>query len=195
MADRTMLTVPGHGGSGAGHWQTLWEEENPAIKRVEQRDWDNPELEDWLAKLSVEIAACDQPPVLIAHSLGCATVAHLAQRHPAAAAAALLVSPADVEIIAEWYPELAGFSPMPRARLPFPTIVVVSSDDPYVTVERAREFAESWGAELVRVEGAGHINVDSGHGPWPEGNALLRNLIDSLQPPPGSRAGPDGPTS
>jgi predicted alpha/beta hydrolase family esterase len=147
---------------------------------VEQRDWDNPELEDWLAKLTVEIAACDQPPVLIAHSLGCATVAHLAGRESRAAAAALLVSPADVEIVADWYPELAAFSPMPCARLECPTIVVASSDDPYVTAARAREFAESWGAELVTVEAAGHINVDSGHGPWPEGKAILQRLLDSL---------------
>ena len=99
---------------------------------------------------------------------------------PAAAAGALLVSPADVEIIAEWYPELAAFSPMPCSRLEFPTIVVASSDDPYVACERAGEFAESWGAELVTVEAGGHINVESGHGPWPEGKAILQRLLDRI---------------
>jgi predicted alpha/beta hydrolase family esterase len=175
-----MLMIPGYGGSGAGHWQTLWEHENPAIRRVEQSDWDNPELEAWVSNLAGEITACDRPPVLIAHSLGCATVAHFAAREPRSLAGALLVAPVDLEIIADWYPELAGFSPMPFARLEFPTIVVASSDDMYVTVDRAREFADSWGAEFVTVEGGGHINVDSGHGPWPEGKALLQRLIASL---------------
>jgi len=180
MTNRTILMLPGHGGSGPGHWQTIWEEETPAIKRVDQRDWDSPVLDEWLTTLAGEVAACAAAPVLIAHSLGCATVAHLAEREPRAVAAALLVSPADVEIIAEWYPELAAFSPMPRSRLEFPTIVVASSDDPYVTTERAGEFAESWGAELVTLEEAGHINVESGHGPWPEGRAILQRLLDVI---------------
>ena len=56
---------------------------------------------------------------------------------------------------------------------------MASSDDPYVEPTRAAEIAVSWGAELVALQGAGHINVEAGHGPWPEGRQLLERLSAS----------------
>ncbi|MFN7855576.1 MAG: alpha/beta hydrolase, partial [Acidovorax sp.] len=32
------------------------------------------------------------------------------------------------------------------------------------------------GSEFVRMQNAGHINIDSGHGEWPLGWALLQSL-------------------
>jgi predicted alpha/beta hydrolase family esterase len=82
----------------------------------------------------------------------------------------LLVGPSDTE--APVYPPgPSGFAPMPR--LPFSSLVVTSRDDIYVSPARARDFAASWGSEVVAIGPAGHINAASGHGPWPEGLALL----------------------
>lgn len=171
-----MLILPGFGGSGDDHWQTIWEQRNPGYRRVEQRDWDSPDLVEWLDRLERCVGECDEPPVLVAHSLACALIAHFARAHGDDVAAALLVSPADVDEISEFYTELASFAPMPLAPLPFPTTVVASSDDLYVLEKRARLFADSWGSELVMLEGVGHINAESNLGAWDTGSELLSQL-------------------
>ena len=65
---------------------------------------------------------------------------------------------------------------MPLRRLPFPSVLVASTDDPYVTEERARTFAEAWGSRFVSAGDVGHINSQSGLGDWPAGFALLQEL-------------------
>jgi predicted alpha/beta hydrolase family esterase len=62
---------------------------------------------------------------------------------------------------------------MHLVRLPFPSVVVLSSDDRYVSVERGRAFAAAWGSEVVELGAAGHINAASGYGPWPDGATLI----------------------
>jgi uncharacterized protein len=85
------------------------------------------------------------------------------------------VAPSDPE--AKSYPEgPTGFAPMPRNRLGFPSIVVASRNDRYVTLARAREFADAWGSRFVDIGDAGHINTESGLGDWPYGLALLEEL-------------------
>jgi hypothetical protein len=91
----------------------------------------------------------------------------------------LLVAPSDTE--ADSYPPgTTGFTPMSTQRLPFPTIMVASTNDPYVTPERAKAFGQAWGSEVVWIENAGHINGQSGYGPWPEGVELLFKLTGNL---------------
>jgi len=55
--------------------------------------------------------------------------------------------------------------------------VVASTNDPFATLDRAKTFTGAWGSELVLVESADHINAASGHGPWPEGERLLKQLM------------------
>ncbi len=116
--------------------------------------------------------------VLAGHSLACTTIAHYAAKHAdceGRVAAAFLVAPSDVE--APTYPPgSSGFDPMPLQKLPFPSVLVASTDDPFVTLERAELFARSWGSRLITIANAGHINTASGHGPWPEGEAWLEQL-------------------
>ncbi|MBP8808168.1 MAG: alpha/beta hydrolase [Kofleriaceae bacterium] len=177
---RPRLFVPGWGGSGPEHWQTRWQAQMRGARRVEMPDWFAPARGPWLAALDRAVAAIirdtGQRPIAIAHSLGCIAVAAWAaeQRVPGLAGA-LLVAPSDVER-ADAAAVLREFGPVPRARLGFPAQVVVSDDDPYVELARARAFAEAWGAGLTVVPGAGHLNVASGHGEWPAGLELLRQL-------------------
>lgn len=175
-----VLTVAGLWNSGAEHWQTCWERERGDCARVQQDDWDRPKRADWVARLEEAVAAADGPVVLAAHSLGCATVAHWAAASAPAVRAkvigALLVAPSDVE--APMYPAgVEGFAPMPLAPLPFPTIVVASTNDEYVTVDRAAEFARAWGARLQTAGALGHINSSSRLEMWPQGQAWLDELI------------------
>lgn len=172
--------MPGFGGSGPGHWQTVWQRDLAQARRVEQADWDAPRLGAWLATLK---GASDAAPgsVIVAHSLGCILLAHLLAERPAApVAAALLVAPADVESRCPAYEALREFAPIPLRRLPFPSTVVASSDDPFVSIERAAIFAERWGAPMIDIGPYGHVNVDAGFGPWPEGRAILDRLVRGL---------------
>ena len=92
------------------------------------------------------------------------------------AVACLHVAPADVDSPAHTADEVRNFSPIPLVRLPFPSIVVASTNDPFVTPARAATFARAWGSRLVTFERAGHLNADAGFGPWPEGRRLLAEL-------------------
>lgn len=175
-SDLVVLTVPGYTGSGPQHWQTLWEREHPEYRRVEQEDWDRPELDGWVETLDRSIRQQDGPVVLVGHSCGAVTVVHWAVRHRAGpVVAALLVAPADADAPGA-LEAVRVFAPMPTLRLPFPTSLVTSDDDPHLRLERARELARCWGSHLEIVPGGGHLNTASGHGPWPEGKRLLAEL-------------------
>ena len=175
----SVLIIPGLGDSGPQHWQSLRQASHPEYQRVRQADWEHPSCSDWVSNLDAAISATSRPVVLVAHSMGCIAVVHWAATTGNAnkrAAAALLVSPPDVE--AETIPVgPTEFAPCPLIRLPFKSIVVASTNDPFATLERARFFAEAWGSESVILKSAGHINAASGYGPWPDGERLLEKLI------------------
>ncbi len=140
----------------------------------------------WVASLSRAIVEAGQPVVVVAHSLGCMATVHLPGEVQALIRGALLVAPADPERRAV----LSDFAPVPYAPLPYRSIVVASSNDPFCPVRLAGAYARAWGSELVRMQNAGHINVESGHGEWPLGLALLQSLVGDLS----LGAGSVGPT-
>ncbi len=172
------LIVPGIGNSGPRHWQTLWEGQHPHWRRVQQRDWDCPDREVWLQGLEAAMAVAPVPTVLIAHSMGCLLVAHWAERSSIPVRAALLVAPPDPAAPA-FPPAARGFERVPSGRLPFPSLVAASSDDPFGSVEYAKRCATDWGSAFVEVGALGHINAESNLGDWPAGLALLERLLAS----------------
>jgi predicted alpha/beta hydrolase family esterase len=181
------LIIPGWQGSSADHWQSHWQQTLPNGTRVEQRDWLNPNREDWVAELQRSIASDPRPTILIAHSLGCITVAHWAANAPVEllrrVRGALLVAPADVER-ANCPPALQNFAPIPSQNLPFPSQLVGSDNDSAASAARAIELARRWGSDVAIISGAGHINVKSGHRQWDQGFAYLyrlQNRIEHLQ--------------
>jgi predicted alpha/beta hydrolase family esterase len=177
MAKARVLIIPGFGGSGAEHWQTLWEERY-GYERVVQDDWDHPKPEAWIPRLEEAVNRSPDPVVLVAHSLGCALVALWAPRAPANRVVGFLaVAPADVDSEMHTPDEVRCFAPLPLAPLPFPTILVASRTDPYVRFVRAQEMAQGWGARLVDVGRLGHINVDSDVRDWPDGHRLVEELL------------------
>lgn len=175
----TILIVPGWQNSGPGHWQTLWQRKHPEFMRVEQRDWERPMRAEWVATLDAAVASVGGPVALVAHSLGCITVAHWAAQAPETAravAGALLVAPPDITRT-DNIPADAGFAPAPQTPLPFRSILVASENDPYCDYEDSRRLAAAWGSQFVSLGAAGHINTDAGYGPWPAGEALLASLL------------------
>ena len=178
------LIVPGWQGSADDHWQSHWQRSLPNSARVEQQDWVTPNCEDWLQALELQVVADPRPAILIAHSLGCVTVARWAASAPVTSLrrvrGALLVAPADVERVG--CPEaLRNFSPIPRHLLPFPSQLVSSDNDTAVSSARAIELARDWGSEAAILSGAGHINVKSGHQRWEQGFAYLFRLQSRIE--------------
>ncbi|WFR66036.1 alpha/beta hydrolase [Curtobacterium flaccumfaciens] len=184
MGDR-----PGIWNSGPDHWQSLWQDEREAdargdVVRIEPTSWSAPDPDDWTAAITRAVASFDEPPVLVAHSLGVLAVADwLQQDVPASAAGAFLVAPPDP--LGQGYPlAAAGFTapsgPVGRAAPAVPTRMVVSDDDPYCSVDRALAFAGALGADVVRVGALGHVNVASGIGAWRSGRSLLEDFEGRL---------------
>jgi uncharacterized protein len=191
MNSLTTLILPGLGNSSPQHWQSYWERQDPTCQRVIQAEWDAPHCTDWVTTLGAAVAtvaAAHGQVVLVAHSSSCALVAqwvrHAAGTNMASVRGALLVAPSDPD--GPNYPVgPTGFGPMPLERLPFPSIVVASTDDMYVTFEQARAYADAWGSTFVSAGPAGHVNTASGLGSWPAGYALLDSLRDrSSRPAP-----------
>jgi predicted alpha/beta hydrolase family esterase len=162
---------------------TLWEQVHLEYQRVEQRDWDVPDRTEWVTTLDAAIGAASTPPILVAHSLGCITIAHWVAeqsgRYADRIAGAMLVAPADLD--AETAPEVVrGFRPIPLVPFKFPHVIVASRTDRYLTFERATELARAWGGSLVDAGDAGHLNTDAGYGAWPAGERILMELQASV---------------
>ena len=167
-----VLILPGWQNSGATHWQSRWQALH-GFERVVQSDWDWPRRGDWMARLEETLLADPRPTALVAHSLGCHLVAAWAA-HSALQAhitGALLVAPPDVGR-EDLPPQLSNWRGAVRQRLPFPAVLVYSSDDPFCDPAASLALAASWGAEAVSLGAAGHINGDSGLGDWPRGPGL-----------------------
>lgn len=175
MFQSTILTVPGIGGSGPTHWQTLWEKEYGFI-RVEQRDWDTPDCAEWVETINNYVGQFHPANlILVAHSAACVATLHWVEKHQVTIKGVLLVAPADADTTS--FPGgTIGFAPMPLIKLPFPSIVVTSSNDHFVTLQRAKQFADAWGSQFINIGEAGHINVASGFGEWEQGLMILKQL-------------------
>ena len=171
-----ILILPGLGNSGPEHWQSWLEARLPDAHRVEQRDWDHPDRMSWIAALERDVGAHDAAVLLVGHSLGAMTTVHWAMPGDRRAVGALLVAPTDPESPTASQASRT-FRRVPMRPLPFPSIVVASSDDTHVSLDRAREFARAWGSRFVELEEAGHINAESGFGPWPLSEELVGELL------------------
>jgi predicted alpha/beta hydrolase family esterase len=181
----TVLIVPGLRDHVPEHWQTHLERKLPRTIAVPRMDRDAPErlsCAAWIGALDQSLARIDGPVVLVAHSAGVAIVAHWARRHSRPIEGALLATPPDFESpLPGGYPTLDtlrenGWTPMPRRRLPFPSIVAASTNDPLGQFDRIADLALQWGSRLVDLGAVGHLNPASGFGEWPQAEALVREL-------------------
>jgi len=175
-----VLILPGYLGSGPAHWQSWLERQLPEARRVEGIDWQAPQLGRWAGRVGDAIDRADGPVWLVAHSFGCLAGVVAASIRPERVVGALLVAPADPERFAE-----AGFRKRDEGsiarwlydtRLACPSLVVASTNDPWMNFASAAYWADRWGSRLHCLGAVGHINVDSGFGPWPDGLAMLRAM-------------------
>jgi predicted alpha/beta hydrolase family esterase len=169
----TRMLVPGLRDSEAGHWQSRWHDQNPQWLRVKQRNWAQVDLEGWITAIDREQKLAKNPLLLIGHSFGALASLVWANRNPPLCAGVMLVAPAE--------PIRFGLDddilPEPLA---VPGLLVASHTDPLLPFTRAQFWAQAWGCELVDIGEAGHINVESGFGEWPWGQAKLEEFAARL---------------
>ncbi|MEW5755948.1 MAG: alpha/beta hydrolase [Pseudomonadota bacterium] len=182
----TVLIVPGFGGSGEAHWQSWFERQLPDARRVTGIDWDVPALTRWSDAIAREIARASGPVWLVAHSFGCLASARAVLHNGDKVAGALLVAPADPQRFSLFGPKelaVAGGDLddsiarlLPQKSLGFPSVVIASSNDPWITIPVAMSWAKRWGSHFINAGNAGHINIDSGFGAWALGLSFFQSL-------------------
>lgn len=170
-----VLIVPGLHGSGPDHWQSWLQAHYKGAVRVEQDDWAVPDIDRWAQRIAATLAA--QRParwVAVAHSFGCLALARHVALGGRAVQSALFAAPAE--------PNKFGVADaLPSTPLPFSSVLVGSRSDPWMRLERAREWAQCWGSLFIDLGEVGHINPASGFGPWPFGKSLVERRIHQLQ--------------
>ena len=183
VSDTDILILPGFGNSEPEHWQSRWQAKLSTARRVEMADWSLASRRQWVEGLVAAVEAASRPPVVIAHSLGVFATVHAAPRLAGKLTGAFLVGPSDWERD-ELLPGVThDFAPVPLTPLPFPSVMVASRNDPYCDFDRAEAFAKAWGSEFVDAGESGHVNVESGHGPWPEGLMRFAGFMSKLGAP------------
>lgn len=182
-ASPTVLFVPGLRDHVEEHWQTILQKKIPGARSVTPLEHDKLSRAARVEALEQALSAISGPVILVAHSAGVMITVHWAQKYRRPIHGALLAAPADLEMsMPAGYPALDalrenGWLPIPRAPLPFLSIVAASTNDPLGNLERVTQLSADWGSRLVNVGAVGHINPAAGYGEWAQAETLLRELI------------------
>jgi predicted alpha/beta hydrolase family esterase len=185
VSEADILVIPGLGGSGPDHWQSRWEIKIPAARRVVQADWEKPGLAAWRDRIAQEVERAARPVIFVAHSLGVLAAVHAAPflakgESSGKAKGGFLVAPPSVEILSGLDALDPAFLTVPGEPLPFPSVVIASRNDPFASFAESEALARALGAELADAGFSGHINIESGHGPWPEGVLRFASFLKTI---------------
>jgi predicted alpha/beta hydrolase family esterase len=174
VADLDLLFVPEAGPISPEHWIARWSAKLSTAQLA-------PTL-DPLATPAAIVAAAAQarrPVLLIGYSTGALGIALAApQLAEADVRGAFLVAPPADDTLET----LDGgvWPKRPRARLPWPAMLVASRTDPWASHRQSLAIASEWGADFVDAGEAGRIDAESGHGPWPDGLLKLGAFLKKL---------------
>ena len=169
------VIVPGVGGSEAKHWQSWLQQQLVSSSRVQQKHWDRPVLNEWVAQFVKTVAAVKAPVQIIAHSFGCLTAVAALAEHPEIAEkvkSLILTAPANPARFGE-----AGFARhslrdyqayFQQLNITVPTTLLISENDPWLSYVDALQLAQAWQLTPINLGQVGHVNVAAGFGPFPE---------------------------
>ena len=165
------VIVPGVGGSEAQHWQSWLQQQIVSSSRVQQKHWDRPLLNEWVAQFVKTVAAIKSPVQIVAHSFGCLTSVAALAEHPELRAKVknlILVAPANPARFGE-----SGFARhsltdykqyFHQLSIDVPTTLLISENDPWLGYVDALQLAQAWKLTPINLGQVGHINVASGFG-------------------------------
>ena len=183
MAGAKVVIVPGLRDHVPEHWQTNLAASLPGARTVPPMGRIDLDCTSRVAEIERVVQSIDGPVVLVAPSGGVVAAVHSANRCKRGVHGALLAAPADFEEpMPDGYPTMGslranGWLLVPQSRLPFPSIVAASRDDPLCRFDRAVAMSHDWGSRTVDLGNAGHLNPASGFGPWPQAQDLIAGLI------------------
>lgn len=183
-SETSILVIPGHMGAGPDHWQSRLISKLSSAQLVDQDDWVHGSLPKAINAVVEAVAAAEKPVVFVAHSVGCILVARAVQtlgENIHKVKGGYLVVPPNEAALRSLVGIDPSFADVPRDPLPFPSLLVATSNDPYSTLEDSASLALAWGSLLVEAGEAGHIDHTSGHGPWPEGMMRFAGFLSKLQ--------------
>ena len=181
-SEAEILIVPGYKGANEDHWQSRWERNITSARRVEMGDWHKPVFEDWKQNLVNAVSDTTKPVILVGHSIGSQVIVQAASEFTKPVKGALLVAPPDVENRDIRPKHLLTFGPAPTDPLPFPSVTIASRNDHFCSFEKAEDMAANWGSLFMDAGESGHINHESGHGPWPEGLMVFSRFLKQIKP-------------
>ena len=167
------VLVPGRYNSGEEHWQSCWEQDVPIWRRINQRNWDDPDIEHWISAIRRTLPQCRQRAILVGHSLGALSSGCVAVDYPDQVAGLMMVAPAEPS-------KFEAQERVPEHNLGVPALIVASQDDPFMSFPRAQYWSSVWQGELIDLGEAGHINVEAGFGHWPYGLTLLSDFVKKM---------------
>jgi len=176
-----ILIVPGYKGANEDHWQSRWARNLSTATIVQMGEWHKPVFEDWKENLLEAVSQTTKPVVLVGHSIGSQVIVQAAKEFKQPVAGAVLVAPPDVENPDIRPRHLLTFGPATRDPLPFPSVTIASRNDHFCAYEKAEDMAAAWGSLFMDAGESGHINHESGHGPWPEGLMVFSRFMKQLK--------------
>ena len=170
-----VLILHGWGGSDAPHWQAeLACEIAKNYGTVSFPLLDNchfPSKNRWIKQVK-KILEDFRPDTVVCHSLANTLWFWLCEEGIENVERLFMVSPPSLttaeSTIKTFFP-----CPMPDDLHAKEVQMIVSSNDPWITVEEASEIAQHYSIPLTIIENAGHINADSGYGKW----ELIEQLV------------------
>ena len=181
-SEADILMIPGPGNGDPGHWLARWQARLSTAKLVTDSGWDRQGPEDPTGAVLAGIEAARRPVVLVAHSTGVISAILAAPLAGGKVAGAFLVSPPELEGNSPLARKMRRLGAYPRDPLPFPSIVVASRNDPHGSADNAGDLANAWGSLFIDAGESGHIDMRSGHGPWPEGSMVFARFLAQLAP-------------
>ena len=168
MSKRVLL-LHGWGGSDYPHWQSWLASElvkdYGCVNFLRFSNYDEPKLDVWLDELKTALESF-KPDIVVCHSLANSLWFHLCNREEIELLERLyLVAPPSmgckVEELAEFFPVKA-----PRNLYANRQLLVVSTNDPYMSLDEAEALQKELDVNMKVIPNAGHLNAESGYGKW-----------------------------
>ncbi len=164
-----LLILHGWGGSDAPHWQAELAAEaarrygTVSFPLIQHPHF--PSLNRWRREVLGHLSTF-RPDTVVCHSLANTLWFHLAAAGELPPIQRLyLVAPPSLTTVIDglddFYP-----TPLPEHLYAQEAHLIVSDDDPYITLPEATNLAQHFDAPLTLLPNAGHINADSGYGKW-----------------------------